>query len=385
MSNNNADQLLAYPIIKELGYRSQINTKELNEMLRSIEESVLRALLRGTKLQEDTERFNLAVNVAYRGLSSKLSQFSYPLDGVSDGVAFCSAYGQVVDNDATTFKNEVGGILTLGWNQNNGKLTKVPVYEGVLSPNIQIYLNGVLQPTTDPIYNILDKDHSTFWVQETNTTANQTLEIVLPNSINKTFNYVEVVPFPLFGMEIVKIEYLDMQSRTLQLFPNDGLTFYDLHGPIYLHVAPKEFNNNIKITFKALSNVNAVGFSSIDVANIDYFNNSSTVFFKFENIKTELNGVSVTQIKPTSVSLDFYADGVLDNSYDKFITEVSLVTSTGAIPGDSFGLSKNKSQTFNSPPTISLENPGDLYLKVVLNEVNKTTPVFRGARMTYDV
>lgn len=385
MSNNNSNQLLAYPIIKELGYRSQINSKELNEMIRSIEESVLRSLLRGTKLQEDTERFNLAVNASYRGLSSKFSQLSYPIDGATSGVAFCSAFGQVVDNDATTYKNEVGGILTLGWNQDNGKLTKIPVYEGVLSPNIQIYLNDVLQPITDPIYNILDKDHSTFWVKETDSLNTQTLEIVLPNSINKTFNYIEVVPFPIFGMKIEKIEYLDMQSRWIQLFPQDGMSFYDLNGPLFLHVAPREFNNSIKISFKAMTNVNAIGFSSIDVANIDYFNNTSTVYLKFENLKTEMSGNPINEIIPTKINLDFYADGVLNNDYNKFIGEISLVTSTGGFPTKTLGLDKTASQDIKNSPTMQLETPGELYLKVVLNEVNKTSPVIRGARLAYNV
>jgi hypothetical protein len=353
-------------------------------MIRSIEESVLRSLLRGTKLQEDTTRFNLAVNSSYIALASKFGELQYPYDGVSDGVGFCSAYGTVIDNDGVTNKNQVAGILTLGWNENNGKLSKIPVYEGVVSPNIVIYLDDVAQPITDPIYNILDKDNSTFWVKEV-AAGEHTIEIVLPNSINKTFNYLEVVPFPIFGMEILNIQYTDLQSRLISLYPSDRLSSFINSGPIYLHLAPREFNNSIKITFKAKDGMSSVGFSSIDICNIDYFNNQSTVYFKFENIKTELYSSEVTAIIPTRIDLDFYADGVLNEDYNKFITEVSLVSSTGASPVGSFGLTKAASQEIDSPPTLTLENAGDLYLKVVMNEVNKTTPVFRGARLTYTV
>jgi hypothetical protein len=382
MSNNNSDQLLAYPITKELDYRSQINSKELNEMIRSIEESVLRSLLRGTKLQEDLTRFNLAVDCSYKAMYKQFNNMKYPQDYLTNGTAFCSAFGDVVEPN-TTNKNEVAGILTLGWNTNNGKLSKIPVYEGVVSPNILIYLDDIVQPISDPIYNILDKDPSTFWVKEASS-GEHTIEIVLPNSINKTFNYLEIVPFPIFGMIINKIEYLDLQSRMIEV-PNDVLMSYNNIGPMYLHLSPKEFNNTIKITFTVLPEICAMGFSSIDICNIDYFNNPSTAYFKFENIITEYNGVSVTEIKPTKVILDFYADGVLNKDYDKFITEVSLVTSASDTPTRTFGLNKERYQEIDTSETIILENTGELYLKVILNEVNKTTPVFRGAKLTYDV
>ena len=371
--NNNSDQLLAYPIIEELEYRSTIDSKQLNEMLRSLEESVLRSLLRGTKLSEDLNRLNLAVTSSYIALESQLANKYPPPDRRGLAVAFCSAFGDV-DLTQGGRQNSTAGIVTMPWNDNK-KISKISIYDGVVSPNIQIYVDGTLRPQSDPVYNILDKDNSTFWIEQT-TPGVHTLELVLPNSINKTFNYLEVVPFPLFGINISGIEYSDTQSRLKSIFPNTEYPFYNQSGPLVFHLTPREFNNTIKITFTVNDNINAMGFSSIDICNIDYLNNSSTIYFKFENLPTD-----IVTIYPVQIELDFYADGILDNNYDQFITKVALVknqTNPYELP-----LTKVKDQ-FIPTTTFELDNSEELYLKVVMNEVGMTTPVFRGAKLIFN-
>lgn len=383
---NNADMLLAYPITEEIEYRSKIDSKKLNEMIRSIEESVMRSLLRGTKLSEDFNRFNLALTSSYAALNRSSQIFnSYPTvaDIVSStsfvGVGFASAFGTVVGNKV----NRTAGIVTMDWNDNK-KLSKIPVYEGIVSPNIQIYVDSVLRPTDDPVYKILDGDNSTFWVEST-TAGEHTLELRLPPSINKTFNYLELIPFPIFGIEIKKIEYYDTHNIQKVIYPTNENSFYNSCGPLIFHLSPREFTNSIKITFSVLENINSMGFTLIDLCNIDYLDNANTVYLKFENIPNfDVYGNAITEVVPVTIDLDFYVDGVLDNNYDSFFSEIAIVpspTNTSKI-----GLARKKGLQTIPTSTISLDTEDGkncLYLKVVMNEIGLTTPVFRGAKINY--
>lgn len=383
---NNSDQLLAYPITEEIEYRSNIDSKKLNETIRSIEESVMRSLLRGTKLIEDFNRINLALTSAYAGLSRSSQMYnSYPKtsDITSStsfvGTAFASAFGSVTGKR----QDKTAGIVTMDWSDNK-KLSKIAIYNGVVSPNIQIYVDNILRPESDAVYNILDGDKSTFWIEST-TAGAHTLELRLPPSINKTFNYLEVLPFPIFGMEINKIEYYDVHNRLQVIYPANENSFYNSTGPLMFHMSPREFNNTIKISFTVFQNINAMGFTSIDVCNIDYLNNTSTSYLKFENIPNkDVYGNTITSLIPVSIDLDFYVDGVIDNNYDSFLPEISLVPN----PNGTEKLSLSRKKGYQTIPTTTLslysENgTNSLYLKVVMNEVGLTTPVFRGAKLNF--
>jgi hypothetical protein len=383
---NNSNQLLAHPITEEIEYRSSIDSKKLNEIIRSIEESVMRSLLRGTKLSEDFTRYNLALTSSYMALNRSSQMFNY-YPTTSDitsstsfvGVSFASAFGSMNGKR----QNKTAGIVTMDWNDNK-KLSKIAVYNGVVSPNIQIYVDGVARPSDDPVYNILDGDNSTFWV-ESASVGQHTMDIYLPPSSNKTFNYLEIIPFPIFGIEIVKIEYYDIHNTLKVIYPTNENSFYNSGGPLIFHLSPKEFNNTIKITFNVLENINAMGFSSIDICNIDYLNNSNTVYLKFEKMpNNDAYGNSITEIVPASISLDYYVDGVLDNNYDSFITEISIVPDISST--QKISLSRKKGYQVIPTNTITLgteDGQNCLYLKVVMNEVGITTPVFRGAKLNY--
>lgn len=382
----NADQLLASPIITDLGYRENINSYELNKMIRSIEESVLRSIMRGTKLSEKINMLNLAVTSAYTALGKSSTLYSsYP--NVSDlyssdsfvGIGFASAFGDV----SGVRQDKVAGIITLDW-ASNKKLSKIPTYEGVVSPNIKIYVDDVLRPSDDIVYNLIDNDNSTFWIEST-TAGEHNIEIVLPPSTQKTFNYLEVIPFPIFGMEIKRIEYRDLYNNLQVIYPTSENSFYAKGGPLVFHLAPREYNNSIKIFFDVLDGINTMGFSLIDIASIDYLNNSNTFYMKFENIaEFDTTGNSITEITPVSIDIDFYIDGILDKSYDNFISEISLVPTIGS--NTKIGLARTKGYQ-NIPTTNitlgSIDGKNSLYLKCVINEVGTTTPVFRGAKLNY--
>lgn len=386
MSNN----LLAYPIINELEYRSNINSKELNLMLKSIEESILRAIMRSAELENQLTSLNLASNAAYLALSRSNQIYNYyPKDasipiGEYGGVCFATAFGDI----SGVRQDKLAGILTLDWNQNK-KLSKIPIYNGVISPSVQIYVDGALRIIDDPVYKIIDTNKSTFWI-ESASAGEHTLELVLPPSSKKTFNYIEVIPFPIFGMEITKIEYYDFQSVLQTIYPSQDNPFYNNSGPLILHLAPREFNNSIKLTFNVLSGIDVMGFSSIDIASIDYLNNTNTSYLKFEGVPPlDHNGNILSEIMPISIDLDFYSDGVIDNNYNSFISEISLVTSPVDNPTSYLVVNKKRGyqviNTSNSAFNVVQDGsePNTLYLKVVMNEVNFTTPVIRGAKLNY--
>lgn len=383
------DQLLAYPITEDIEYRSNINSKNLNMILKSLEESVLRALMKSTEVERQLGMLNLGATSSYLALSRSNQIYnSYPQpynipSGQYGGVCYATAFGDI----SGVRQDKSVGVVTMDWKENK-KLSKIPSYQGVISPTVQIYLDSVLRPVGDSIYNILDGDTSTIWIEQA-ASGLHTLELVLPPSTQKTFNYVEVVPFPIFGMEITKIEYYDFQSNLQTIYPLEDNLFYNGSGPLIMHLTPREFNNTIKITFNVINGLNVMGFTSIDVGSIDYMNNTNTVYIKFDNVpEVDHNNVSITSIRPVGIDLDFYADGVVDDNYNSFISEISLVTSPTTNPNSSLSIPKKRGyqgiNTSNASFSVSQPSgPNALYLKVVMNEVNLTTPVIRGAKLDY--
>jgi len=388
----NKDNLLAYPVTNEIEYRSKINSRNLNEMIRSIEESVLRSIIRSSELEAQMTSLNLGITSAYTALGRQNQMTnSYPEpynipSGFYGGVAFATAFGETVNGRT----NSSAGILTLDW-EDNKKTSKVPIYNDTLSANVEIYVDDVLRPQSDAVYNILDNNPDTFWV-ETAVSGVHTIEIRLPPSVKQTFNYIEANPFPVFGMEITNIEYYDLQSSAVSIY-DKTTSFYNSSGPIVLHLAPKKYNNTIKFTLNVIDGINTMGFSKIDISSIDYVNNTTTTYIKFENLPTDLdhNDGVIDYVSVDSVTLDFYIDGVVDNNYDQFISSISIVTNpdeeSGAITLKRRPGSQNVGLTSilvdQGTGVASDMSDNTLYLKVIMNEVNQTTPVFRGAKIDY--
>lgn len=382
----NEEQLIAAPITETLPYRGKIDTFKLNEIIRSLEESVLRAVIRGSKLQEKINMMNLAINSSYISFAKSNQIYtSYPTTSdISSstsyvGVAFATAFGDI---DGVK-QDKSAGIVTLDWSENN-KLSKIPIYEGVVSPNIKIYIDNILRSNEDSVYNILDKDLTNFWI-ESATSGEHSIELVLPPSLSNTFNYIEILPFPIFGIEITSIQYTDLIGNNKIIYPISENSFYSNGGPLVFHLSPREYNNSIKINFNVVDGINVMGFSLIDICSIDYQNNTNTVYLKFENIpQFDTQGNEVTDITLVSIDTDFYVDGVLNTSYDNFITELSIVPSIGS--SDTVGLKRVRGYQTIPETTITLGDTGTektLYLKVVMNEVNTTTPVLRGAKINF--
>lgn len=380
------DKLLAYPMLEELVYRSNIDSKQLNSMLKSIDESVLRALIRGTELSEKINRLSLGVTSAYRALESHNQIYnSYPKSltipsGEYGGVAYATAFEDAQGGR----QHKTGGIVTMNW-ENRNKTSKIPIYDGVINPSVQMLLDDVPRASTNPIYNCLDGDNSTFWV-EAASVGTHTVELQLPPSISKKFNYLEIVPFPVFGTEITEVIYEDLQSIEHTIYPHIDNPFYNKTGPLIFHLTPKEWNNTLKIKVKVKDGINTIGFSKIDVGSIDYLDTSATIIMPFENIpQIDHTGSSLTRINPYSIDLDFYIDGVIEEDYDSFITEIALMDRSDG-SNETVRLKKTKGPQLIETTSINVSQiSGDnaLYLKVVINESRLTSPVFRGAKLEW--
>lgn len=374
--SNIKKRVLAYPIIDELKYTQRIDTKQLNEMMSSIESSILRAIIRSTELSVKVNALNLGIINSYNSLyAHEKSYQKYPS-------YYNTCFATAFSNSLTGGKqNQNAGVVTLNWDDYN-KQSKIPMIDGVLSPNINIYVNGELRDQDDDVYNILDGDPSTFWIEETSN-QKHTLEIELPPSLNKRFNYLELVPFPIFGIEITKITYKDLQGANQVIFDTNALSttfkpyrFYNTSGPMVFHLSPKEYNNNIKIDYKVKDGCSAMGFSTIDVSLVDYYNTATTILIPFENLP------NVQSITPTKIDLDFYIDGVVDSNLNKFFSK----------NGGGIFITNNSNEDLEEITPIqgpqiktwsSIDIRNGLWLKIVMNEVDMTTSVFRGCKMEF--
>jgi hypothetical protein len=372
-------RLLAYPIIDELEYRQNISSNQLNEMLKSIEQSVLRAIIRSTELSNKIDALNLGITNSYNALfGHEKSYEKYPNYATT---TFATAFNREISGGR---QSQNAGIVTLDWDNYN-KQSKIPIKDGVLSPNVRILVDDIVRPEGDDVYNILDSDPTTFWIEQADP-GEHTIEIQLPPSLSKRFNYLSLVPFPVFGIEITKIEYADVQSVWQVIFDSDKKSetykpyrFYNATGPMDFHLTPKEYNNTIKITFNLRDGLSAMGFSTVDISLIDYHNTATTIMMPFENLPDP--GVS-TLITPDNLSLDFYIDGASTTNYNKFFEKngggIYLTNDDGTTLGNIAPIHKTQSQTW---PSIDISN--GLWLKVVMNEVDMTAPVFRGCKLEY--
>jgi hypothetical protein len=373
-------QLLAYPYIEELGYRNKIDTYKMNLMLRSIEESVLRSILRGSESSDTLNDLKLGVETSYNAIQSKTASIiGYSMIPV--GTLFATSFDEVTGGR----QDLVAGVTTLEWDINR-RFTKIPRYDsdndGIadqVAPSVAILVDGTPRHTDNKVYNALNRNNKSFWVEAA--TGEHEIEIQLPPTLNKNFNYIELIPFPMFGMEILHVTYQDSFSTEQTIFDSTDTqyAFYDSSGPLIMHLAPKETNGTFKIRVNATHG--ALGFSSIDIGMIDYKDELQTVYMKFMNVPSRAGATTYTL---NDLSLDFYINEAV--VFDDYIKEVSITNGTSA--GDdkvtvTGGLS-HTAYSFNGQ-TITLDTNQNMYLKIVIREHNTTTPVIRGAKLTYEV
>lgn len=370
-------KLLAYPYIDTLEYREKIEPYKLNLMLKSIEESVLRSILRGSELTDMLTRLNLGVETSYIALSRQAgAMFSYA--NLPPSGAYASAFGSVSTVDGGN-QDIVAGVLTLAWDKDR-KYTKVPRYDtnddGIpdeVSPSVTVDVDGTRRVEGDVVYNMLNRRNDSFWVEQT-TAGIHTIQINLPPSLNKLFNYIELAPFPVFGLEITEVAYQDSASVWNVIFDTSmkRYKFYNGSGPLVMHLAPKETNGVFRIKCKVDSAIGAMGFSNVDFGLVDYRDEVQTSYLKFEN-------APASSIALQGAETDFYVD---NNEPKTFIQEMSIVNTLDGT-GESVPITDfTTSYTFGSE---SIDATDGLWLKLVMKESNRTSPVIRGCKLNYEV
>lgn len=374
-------KLLAYPFIDELQYKEKIDPYKLNLILRSIEESVLRAILRGSELTDMYNRLNLAVETSYTALSRHVgSLFSY--DTAASGIGFATAFGAVNTTDGCN-QDKVAGIVTLDWDKDR-RYSKIPRFDSdndeipdTVSPAVSVFVSGFARSSDDPVYNMLNRRNDSFWIEQVSADVYE-VQISLPASLNKNFNYIEIAPMPIFGLNLQKVEYQDEHSNwnTIYDYENTNYKFYNNSGPLVMHLTPRVTNGVFKITCEVIDGINALGFSNVDIGLIDYKDETQTAYIKFENVPAK----TITLI---SSSLDFYIDAITGTQNPtKFISELSITNSlTGA--GTTVNLTEISSDTYYFGGE-TIDASAGLWLKIVMKEVNRTTPVIRGCKLDYE-
>lgn len=380
----NKNELLAYPIIDELQYRQNIDPVQLNTMLRSLDESVLRSILRGTEVEQQLNRLVMGTNQSYLAMAAQYTELR-SIAGQSGlyATAFPSKDPCLpVPGIDSMRRNSSCGVFTLDWVDEN-KFSKIPIVDGIVSPSVKILVDDVERDTSDPVYNILNRVNDSFWIEQTSLTGPNnphTLEIQLPPSINKKLNFIEVVPFPVFGIKIKSIIYYDTQNQPHYMFTADNmdssktLEFYNNMGPLSIHISPVEFNNTIKIEFEVDPAISSMGFSNISIAYIDY-NSSAAGYIPFENLPVYRNAIYIN-----TIDLDYYVDNGQVDSKEFLHFEI---TNTTDGTGDIITIPAITKSIQNSGKTINIIDPGKLYLKVTLSENTTTTPMFRGCYLSY--
>ena len=393
---NSRKSLSVYPDIKEIEYSDKIDSVELNKMFRSIEESSLRALLRSRELTSERDRVQLGVIKSFQALNTRYTSLSYVND---PNYAVASAY-EPNPVDAAVLYDNAYGLVTLPI---VGSYTKIPrgeKYDGKVSPQVQIYLDDEEQQTDSEIFDALDGTNTSFWIQEVDPNSSHTIRIDLPPTLTKRFNYVEIHPFPLYGMNITDVRYVDNFSATRSVV-KDLYGFNPLQNnrgeTLKLYLSPKDSNGTLLIDVTS-SDLGVIGFSNIDIKFMDFDNTSKIGYMKFDSFTD-------SQYELTNVLVDYYFDSsraqtlVTENNppirawlktgyFDSNSSNRIKIESTATTGLDKELNLANPEDTVNINTIISLnksgDNPEDLWFVFELKEHNTTTPVIRGCRVKYD-
>jgi len=281
---NRRKTLSVYPDIKELEYSSKLDTSTLNGQLRSIEESSLRALLRGREITSELDRIELGLIKSYQAMGARYGALEF--ENVDK--AYASAFN--INNDKTSDANLLYdtsyGLVTLNPIGSYSKIPRGEKYDGKVSAQVTMYLDDVLIEQDAEAYDALDGTNKYFWIEEVEPKTTHEIRIDLPPALTKRFNYIELFPFPLYGMIVNKVEYQDFRGVRWDVTKDMYGSFNPLQNnvgeAIKLYTSPKEFNGSIYITVTATT-IGAIGFSNIDIKMNDFDNTTKAGFIRFDS------------------------------------------------------------------------------------------------------
>lgn len=371
-------KLTAYPITEDIEYREKTDSLKLNKILNSMEESVLRAIIRGADFSQAMSRLNLGVTTSYLAMMKRPNVnynisnqiFATPFNSVrlvNDGVPGANIN---IDN---TF-----GLLTLGYDNICYKTPRIDTDgDGIfdkVSPSVKVLIDGIERAEDDNVYDALNRDNKTFWIEEISS-GGHTIEIQYPPSLDSKFNYLKMIPFPLYGVEISGVYYQDTSSEDILIQSQNASIIFPTTEPLKLYTAPKEYNGTIKIQCNVLEDLGVLGFSFIDIGMIDFVNNEQEVYIAFDQLP-----IGTTSITVESIELDWYFDG--DMHINPPIQNAAIVRSTNVDETEVIDIPNMTLDSQNINQQINVTDR-TLWLRLTLEERNMTTPIFRGAKIIY--
>ena len=161
---NRNKSLSVYPEIVEIDYSSKIDSSDLNKMIKSLQESSLRAILRSRDVTSELQRLQTGLITSYIALAGKYDKLEYK----AGDYAFATAY-DLIDNPTTVGKilyDRDYGLITLNPIGSYSKIPRGEKYNGRVSPLVIMTLDDTLIEQNSVAYDALDGTRRSFWLEE---------------------------------------------------------------------------------------------------------------------------------------------------------------------------------------------------------------------------
>jgi hypothetical protein len=390
-----------YQDLVHLHNRSGVLDQKLSEAF----ERVIKDHLFISKALADLEDRVRAIEYTSSSPYKKLSIYSY---SQLDLGSFASTSFALSTSDALSF-DHVYNIITLPKvdGSSYSKLKFFDTSSGQVIPNftetkidnnfISVDVPGAIVDTTPVFYSIMDRSDA-FWKRNvivdsaSATGAQMYAYFKIPNAYSgsDTANYFSLIPYPLFGVDIMSIEYTSVEDPTLS--QNDGWT-------------PLNFNRLYDSQAEAIGKVPPGAWST---TGSDAILNAGPIGFYFPPIKITAIRINMRQrnyIKENGKFVYTYGLSDIDVRSQKFLdTGKTLIKFTAPVDTLIYAVEEVIPRMYNVPEELTstafsyriiykdsgvytLTNPGSsssIWIEVTLNQLGDgTAPVLSDLVVNY--
>jgi len=349
----------------------------------------LRSIIRSQEINTSLTTMEAAVNAQALSLGNYYNNLVYQLGDH----AYITAFSNILQTNTKLNYDSAYGYISLNPVSHYSKIPRNEKYDGKVSPNVTILINGVSQVTDSAVYRSLDNSLNSLYFDTLPPSTNVEFEIQLPPSLTKRFNYIQINPFPVFGYDIIDILYQDFYG----IFRSITKDFYGPYNPLLnnkglptkIYTSPKEFNGTIKIIGKTNS-TGYFGFSNIDIGFADFDNTTQVAVIPFDAFTADIQ--DTITINVSSAIIDYYFDAPNAKSLLEGLNPVlsaklfvgTVIDDVITPTGTTFDLNMSKGDTITINDVLFTMHSGELlYLELKFTEHNMTTAVFRGAKLNY--
>ena len=387
-------------------YRERISSSDVNDTIKSLRDSLLRAYLRGQRTSRQVENLSKAVNYQNYMINEKVGSITFDndLNQVGDehmvwknfynppsvtptltepadsGVEFETKYGQVVlaaGSDGSAKYSKINTFTDSTGIKRVGSNVKISIGSGIGTIS-----TVEVTDRDDYIYSVLDGTANTFWIDDSKTYPTMAFDVEFPSSLVTRANVITVDPFP---MQIVEID--DLQYRPLTATALTSLNLPDIRGltkrsgaPIRVHFNPVDFNNYLRILMNGTQIDTGKYVYGMSDLNVEYVNYVTQGYFSHDMEIPEAPNYVINRI--TSFQPYYYIDDRLRESDYTVKPPISfqLVKSDGTMIWDS-----TSGINISSAPLDGFEDETLIRVKTIMNNVDGTTPVLKGYKVGYTV